>query len=191
MKHVLVADCNDSFVYNLVQILRESGLCSYEVIKIDAIPLEDLSRFSHVLLSPGPGLPSEFPHLFPLIKNVCSTHSVLGVCLGLQAIGEFFGCRLMQLAHPDHGHVTQLLMVEPDNLLFRGIPNGCNIGHYHSWVIDPKTVSEEIRITAWDNEQRVMAIRHNSLPILGVQFHPESIMTEWGNRMVENWLKET
>lgn len=190
MRHVLVVDCHDSFVYNLVQILRESEQCTFKVVPVDEIDFHSLSRYTHILLSPGPGLPEDHPQLLSLLEKSKTTHAILGVCLGLQAIVEFFGGRLAQIAHPDHGHENYLVVEDQDEVLFKGISFPCKIGHYHSWIADADSISSPLRITAWDNEKRVMAVSHEWLPIRAVQFHPESIMTAQGPQMIMNWLMD-
>lgn len=189
MKNVLVVDCHDSFVYNLVQLLRESSACKYEVVSIDAIDFAALNRYSHVLLSPGPGLPADFPNFHKIIHATASTHVILGVCLGMQAIAEYFGCHLQQLKHPQHGHTSTLNRLDAHNPLLYNLSPHCTIGHYHSWVVNGESIARPLIITAKDDAEHVMAIRHQSLPIFGVQFHPESIITHEGSKIIKNWLE--
>lgn len=188
MRNVLVVDCHDSFVYNLVQIIRESELCSFDVVPVDEIDYQSLSRYTHILLSPGPGLPHEYPQLFSLIEKTKSTHAILGICLGLQAIVEHFGGKLKQLSHPVHGHENCLVFEDPNEALFESISSPCKIGHYHSWIADADSIVSPLHITARDDDGLVMAISHESFSIRAVQFHPESIMTDQGARMITNWL---
>lgn len=188
MRNVLIADCHDSFVYNLVQLLRESEKCTYDIVRIDDIDVSSLHQYSHILLSPGPGLPEEFPNLLKLIDRAHTSHSILGVCLGLQAIGHYFGGKLRQLSHPLHGHTGHLVPLVTDDALFKNIPPQSAVGHYHSWLLDAATLPHCLEITATDKENRIMAIRHRTFPLYGVQFHPESIITRHGKTIIENWL---
>lgn len=187
MKNVLVVDCNDSFVYNLVQLLRESRGCAYRIVNVNAIPFERLSDFSHILLSPGPGVPNDYPSLFRLLEQTKATHRLLGVCLGMQAIAQYFGCQLKQLDFPKHGHESNLRIMSFTDL-FRNIPQQSVIGRYHSWIVNADSLTAAIQPLAWDDEQQLMALRHTSFQIYGVQFHPESIITQHGAKMIENWL---
>lgn len=188
MKRVLVVDCNDSFVYNLVQLLRESDLCRFDVVNVREIPFDKLTDYSHILLSPGPGLPADLPHLGKLLQATYKSHTILGVCLGMQAIGEFFGCRLQQLPCPKHGHESALTITDKTDRLFLGTEEDIIVGRYHSWALEPKSVTDEIVVSAFDEEGNIMAVRHCRYPIWGVQFHPESIITSHGKQMMENWI---
>lgn len=188
MKRVLVVDCNDSFVYNLVQLLRESDLCRFDVVNVREIPFDKLTDYSHILLSPGPGLPADLPHLGTLLQATHKSHTILGVCLGMQAIGEFFGCRLQQLPCPKHGHESALTITDKTDRLLFGTEGKVVVGRYHSWALEPKSVTDEIVVSAFDEEGNIMAVRHRRYPIWGVQFHPESIITSHGKQMIENWI---
>lgn len=188
MKRVLVVDCNDSFVYNLVQLLRESGLCRFDVVNVRKIPFDKLNGYSHILLSPGPGLPSDLPNLVTLLQTASESHSILGVCLGMQAIGEFFDCRLQQLPEPKHGHKSELHLTNKADRLFFGINQKIVVGRYHSWIIDKDSVPPDLAVTAFDEEGNIMAFRHRRYPVWDVQFHPESIITSHGKQMIENWI---
>ncbi len=187
---ICVIDNYDSFVYNLVHILE--GLDADEVVvyKNDEVNLDDLARFDKILLSPGPGIPSESGKLMAVIERCHLSHNILGVCLGHQAIGEFFGWTLTQLEKPLHGIPTTAKITHP-SLIFRDIPENFSIGHYHSWVVEPsKNIPQhDLIITAVDQNQQVMAFMHSHLPIYGVQFHPESILTDTGRLMLKNWLE--
>ncbi len=187
MKQVLVIDCHDSFVYNLVQLLRESQCCTYEVVSVDEIPFHRLSNFTHLLLSPGPGLPIDYPFLFHLLDKTLKTHHILGVCLGMQAIAEFLGCKLYRFDLPKHGHESFLHILN-DNDLFRNIPQQSAIGRYHSSAVQPNSLADEVQLLAFDDEQHIMALRHCNYPVYGVQFHPESVITEHGRQLIRNWL---
>jgi len=185
---VVVVDNYDSFTYNLVHLLNE---CGYDatVWRNDKFELKDLATFDKILLSPGPGLPSESGLLLDVIKEYGSTKSILGVCLGLQAITEVYGGSLYNLKKPVHGTATPVTVLKPDEVLFKGIPDSFLVGRYHSWAADKDNFSDELEITAIDNEGVIMAIAHKTLDVKGVQFHPESILSEHGKEIVSNWLE--
>lgn len=190
MVQILVIDCFDSFVYNLVQILDESGLCTYDIVPADAIELSDLSTYDALLLSPGPGVPTELPLLMQVLQLCERTHHILGICLGHQAIGLHFGAQLRRLMRPLHGH-TDILRHGGEGLL-RGLNSLTSIGRYHSWVIDEHTLPSCLQVLGVSDlsPTEIMAIRHRELPIYGLQFHPESLMTEAGNRYLLSFLSE-
>lgn len=189
MLRVLVLDNRDSFVYNLVQLLRESPNCRFDVVRGDAIPWDNLSDYQGILLSPGPGLPSEACGQMELIQAAASTHSILGVCLGHQALAEFFGGRLRRIEHPFHGHDSRIRLTEPDEPFWKGVPNNAVVGRYHSWAVQDTDLPDCLIPTAWSDDDGVlMAMRHKLLPHYGVQFHPESIISDCGERLIRNWL---
>ncbi len=185
---VVVVDNYDSFTYNLVHLLNE---CGYDatVWRNDKFELKDLATFDKILLSPGPGLPSESGLLLDVIKEYGSKKSILGVCLGLQAITEVYGGSLYNLKKPVHGTATPLNILKPEEILFKGIPNNFMVGRYHSWAADKANFPDEMEITAVDSEGVIMAIAHKTLDVRGVQFHPESILSEHGKEIVSNWLE--
>lgn len=185
---VVVVDNYDSFTYNLVHLLNE---CGYDatVWRNDKFELEDLATFDKILLSPGPGLPSESGLLLDVIKRYGASKSILGVCLGLQAITEVYGGSLYNLKKPVHGTATPLNILKPEEVLFKGIPDNFMVGRYHSWAADKVGFPDELEITAVDNEGVIMAIAHRTLDVKGVQFHPESILSEHGKEIVSNWLE--
>ena len=184
---ILVLDNYDSFTYNLVYIIRQLGYgAQMDVFRNDKISLDDVERYDKILLSPGPGLPSEAGIMPELLKKYSSTKSILGVCLGHQAIGEAFGGELTNLSEVLHG-VASKVTVQQD-LLFDQIPYTFNIGRYHSWVIDETTLSPDLEVIARTPDQQIMAVRHRTLDVRGLQFHPESILTENGVKIMQNWL---
>ena len=185
---ILVFDNYDSFTYNLVHYIEKIGQYELEVHRNDKISLDDIKRFDKILLSPGPGLPSEAGILRELIKTYASTKSILGVCLGQQAIGEVFGGKLTNLNTVYHGVATEMDVVK-DDLLFKGLPKKFKAGRYHSWVVDEQHFPEELEITVKDSNGFVMGLRHRKYDVRGVQFHPESILTEHGEQMIRNWLE--
>jgi len=184
---ILVLDNYDSFTYNLVYIVRKLGYGgNMDVYRNDKINLDEVEAFDKILLSPGPGIPEEAGIMPELLKRYSSTKSILGVCLGHQAIGEAFGGTLTNLSEVLHG-VASTVTVAPD-LLFEGIPDTFSIGRYHSWVINERTLSSDLEVIARTPDQQIMAVRHKEYDVRGVQFHPESILTENGVAIMKNWL---
>ena len=190
MKRVLVVDNYDSFVYNLVQILREDPLCSFEVVTNDRIPFNRLDEFDYLLLSPGPGIPEEAGDLLALIDRCYRSHAILGVCLGHQAIGQYFGAKLEQMSSPKHGHPSTLQIRDHQDRLYKQVTEPIQVGRYHSWLLSTKSFPDCLHITATDEEGHIMSFSHKQLPIYGVQFHPESIMTPQGSIMIRNFLHD-
>lgn len=194
---ILVFDNYDSFTYNLVHLVEKIIGERVEVFRNDEIPLENVQVYDKIILSPGPGLPAEAGKLLPLIKTYAATKSILGVCLGHQAIGEAFGGKLVNLSKVYHGVATPVNIVErgsnvsavsPD--LFAGLPDGFLAGRYHSWVINPKGFPDSLEVTATDVSGHIMALRHKTYDVLGVQFHPESVLTPCGEQIMRNWLSK-
>ena len=188
MKRILVFDNYDSFTYNLVHLIEKISDAKVEVFRNDKIDLKDVAAYDKIILSPGPGIPEEAGLLIPLIQEYAPTKSILGVCLGHQAIAEALGGRLVQLENVFHGVATNVEQSADSGFLFRGLPNIFKVGRYHSWVIDEKHLSPELKITARDEQGRVMAIQHATFDLSGVQFHPESIMTEYGEELMRNFI---
>ena len=184
---ILVLDNYDSFVYNLVHILHELGY-ETDVYRNDKIALSEVAKYDKILLSPGPGIPSEAGILLDLIKEYAPTKSILGVCLGHQAIGEAFGAKLLNLPIVLHGISSVNTILDTEDRLFKNVPVNIRIGHYHSWVIDKNTINGKLKVTAEDKEGNIMALSHKEYDVKGVQFHPESVLTEHGKQIIENWL---
>jgi anthranilate synthase component II len=184
---LLILDNYDSFTYNLVQLIEKTSDVSYEVHKNDKISLEKVSEFDKILLSPGPGIPENAGIMNSLIKMYAPVKSILGVCLGLQGIGEVFGAKLINLETVYHGVSTEINLVAEDSL-FEHCPQRFTAGRYHSWAIDYQSITKDLVITALDDEQCVMALRHSVFDVKGVQFHPESILTEYGEQIIRNWI---
>lgn len=184
---VLVIDNYDSFTYNLVHLINEVG---YEAVvwRNDKFDLADVAKFDKILLSPGPGIPEEAGLLLDVIKTYAPTKSIFGVCLGQQAIAEVFGGTLLNLGRPMHGIATPVTVVDGNEPLFWECPQTINVGRYHSWVVSKDNFPSCLKITAQDHTSEIMALRHETLDVRGVQFHPESILTEYGKQMMENWL---
>ena len=191
---ILVFDNYDSFTYNLVHLVEKIIGDKVDVFRNDQIPLENVKAYDKIILSPGPGIPTEAGLLLPLIKQYAETKSILGVCLGHQAIGEAFGGRLLNLSKVYHGVASPVNIIKSNRNaglnteLFVGLQNGFMAGRYHSWVIDPTGFPESLEITATDANGHIMALRHKTLDVLGVQFHPESVLTPDGEKIMRNWL---
>ncbi|HEY9002928.1 MAG TPA: aminodeoxychorismate/anthranilate synthase component II [Mucilaginibacter sp.] len=188
MSKILIIDNYDSFTYNLVHLVNEIGL-QCEVWRNDKFNLDDVEAFSHIILSPGPGIPSEAGSLLDVIARYAPTKSIFGVCLGQQAIAEAFGGQLYNLSRPMHGIATPIKVTDADEKLFTGLPKNFKVGRYHSWVVDHKGLPDVLTITAIDEQDNsIMALRHKEYDVRGVQFHPESVLTEYGRQMMQNWL---
>lgn len=192
MKTICVIDNHDSFVYNLVQLLREDGRTAIEIFSNDAIDFAAASRCSGVLLSPGPGIPCEAGDLLRLIELLSPHKPMLGVCLGHQALLQHMGCPIVNMPHPRHGHPSQLRLTDCPDSLLAGVPQGSIVGRYHSWTAEPSWFegNADACITSLDEEGNVMSFRHTRLPLHGVQFHPESYITAAGRLMMRNWIDE-
>ncbi len=188
MQKILLLDNYDSFTYNLVHMLREIGGAEITVRRNDAIAVEDAGVYGKIILSPGPGIPEEAGILIPLIKAYMGKKPMLGVCLGHQAIAEACGARLTNLSQVFHGVSTEMQLAQSPGFLFEGIPEKFRAGRYHSWAVENGTLPESFNVTATDESGEIMAFQHKEYPVAGVQFHPESIMTEHGKRMLENFL---
>lgn len=184
---VLVIDNYDSFTYNLVHLINEVGY-EAEVWRNDKFDLADVEKYDKILLSPGPGIPEEAGLLLDVIKTYAPTKSIFGVCLGQQAIAEAFGGTLYNLGRPMHGIATPVTVVDGDEPLFWECPQTINVGRYHSWVVSKDNFPACLKITARDHKNEIMALRHETLDVRGVQFHPESVLTDYGKQMMENWL---
>ncbi len=190
MKKILVFDNYDSFTYNLVHYIEEIVGYKVDVYRNDQISLEDVEKYDKILLSPGPGVPKDAGILIPLIQKYGPTKSIMGVCLGHQAIAEAFGGSISNLSKVYHGVATPITITTDTELLFKDIPKNINVGRYHSWVVNEEDLPDCFTITSRDEEGKIMGVHHNEFDVRGVQFHPESILTEHGKKMMENWLKE-
>ena len=189
MARILIIDNYDSFTYNLVHYVNEYDKHQTDVFRNDQIDIEEIVRYDGILLSPGPGIPSEAGHLLRIIDRYKDTKRIFGVCLGLQAIAEVFGGSLLNTKKVYHGVATDINIVEPAHYLFAGLPGRFQGGRYHSWVVNNDAVPPCLRIDALDDQQYIMAMSHRDLDVCGVQFHPESILTPQGKEIVFNWLK--
>lgn len=186
-KKVLVIDNYDSFTYNLVHLVNELGR-EVEVWRNDKFELADVDAYDQIILSPGPGIPEEAGLLLDVIKTYGASKSIFGVCLGQQAIAEAFGGSLLNLGRPMHGIATPIQVLDENEVLFKECPSSINVGRYHSWVVSPEGLPDCLEVTATDQDQEIMALRHKTLDVRGVQFHPESVLTEYGKQMMKNWL---
>ena len=185
---ILVFDNYDSFTYNLVHAVKKLGYDDVEVHRNDKIALEDIARFDKIILSPGPGIPSESGILLEVIRTYAPSKNILGVCLGEQAIAEAFGGTLINLSEVHHGISSMVDVLEKD-VLFDGLPKRIEVGRYHSWAAEKTTLPECLTITAVDEEVMIMALAHKEYDVRGVQFQPESVMTPDGEQMLKNWLE--
>ena len=185
---IVVIDNYDSFTYNLVHYLEDLN-CEVTVFRNDEFELDELNPFDKILLSPGPGIPDEAGLLKGVIQKFAKTKSILGVCLGQQAIGEVFGGKLMNLEKVYHGVATKIKIVNPDNVLFRDLPTELEVGRYHSWVVDNENFPNDLIITSVNENNQIMSLKHSKYDVRGVQFHPESILTPHGKKILENWVK--
>jgi len=183
---VVIIDNYDSFTYNLSHLIKSLG-AEVTVVRNDQFELQDLEQFNKIVLSPGPGIPSEAGLLLDVIRTYAGKKPILGVCLGHQAIGEVFGGKLVNLSDVFHGVATPCHIVA-DDPIFSGIERDITIGRYHSWVVSNEDLPECLEITAVSDEGQIMALRHKSLNIRGIQFHPESVLTPDGKKMIQNWL---
>jgi anthranilate synthase component II len=189
VKKVVIIDNYDSFTYNLVHLVNEIiGKDSVSVLKNDKFVMKDLDIYEYIILSPGPGLPDEAGLLKEVIRHYSSTKKIFGVCLGLQAIGEVYGAKLKNLSKVFHGMKTPIYLTDIEDNTFIGIDSSFDAGRYHSWVIDNDICPSDLLITAVDGDGEIMAARHRTLDVYGVQFHPESIMTPCGKAMMSNFL---
>ena len=186
--NILIIDNYDSFTFNLVHLVHETGN-EATVWRNDRFDLAEVDQFDKIILSPGPGIPSEAGLLLDVIKTYASTKSILGVCLGMQAIAEVFGGKLYNLSRPVHGKATKIQVLDHHETLFLNCPNEFHVGRYHSWAVSSETLSPELKVTAITADGVIMALRHEILDVRGVQFHPESVLTEHGKAMIENWCQ--
>lgn len=192
---LLVFDNYDSFTYNLVHLVEKILGDKVTVCRNDQIDLDAVDAFDKIILSPGPGIPSEAGLLLPLIKAYAPKKSILGVCLGHQAIGEAFGGKLINLTTVYHGLATPIQLQatdsqQRDNDVFQGFDNELIVGRYHSWVVSDEAFPNELEVTAKDDNDYIMALRHKTYDVQGVQFHPESVLTPDGEKILRNWLKK-
>lgn len=189
MSRVLVVDNYDSFTYNLVHLLRELGCQQMEVVRNDKFDLDDVAEFDKVVLSPGPGIPSEAGLMPELVSRFASEKEILGICLGHQCIAEQFGGSLFNMDEVVHGKGTTATVVDPSESIFEGIEETFEIGRYHSWSVVEEGLPDCLKVTARDEDGSIMALAHTEFAVKGLQFHPESVLTEVGKQIMSNWVK--
>jgi anthranilate synthase component 2 len=189
MTKIVIIDNYDSFTFNLVHIVRELGYC-IDIFRNDKISVEQVSAYDKIILSPGPGIPDEAGILKSVVNQLGSSKSILGVCLGHQGIAEVYGASLYNIANVLHGVTSKLQVTDASERLFKGLPTHFNVTHYHSWAVKAETVPSDLEVTAINSDGLVMAIAHKRLDVRGVQFHPESIMTQYGKEIIKNWIND-
>ena len=185
---LLLIDNYDSFTYNLLQLVRERGCMDVDVVRYGEVNSGIIDQYDKILISPGPGLPSDFPNLEKWVREFESTKSILGICLGHDAIALAYNGGVRQLESVFHGASKNMEILAGDEYLFEGLPNIFKGGLYHSWVVDEAVFPQDLQITAKSAEGEIMALAHKKFDIHGLQFHPESIMTEFGSQIIGNWL---
>lgn len=183
---IVIIDNYDSFTYNLSHLVKELG-AEVTILRNDSFPIEELETYDKILLSPGPGIPKEAGLLLEVIRTYAGKKPILGVCLGEQAIGEVFGGKLTNLSEVYHG-IQSPIRITASNYLFEGLPEEILVGRYHSWVIDRENFPDALEITAVSQEGYIMALRHKDFDVQGIQFHPESVLTPDGKKIISNWL---
>jgi anthranilate synthase component 2 len=189
MKKIVVIDNYDSFTYNLVHYLEDLN-CEVTVYRNDEFELTELQSFDKIVLSPGPGVPNEAGLLKAVIATYAPTKSILGVCLGQQAIGEVFGGSITNLEKVYHGVATPIQIIVNDESLFKGLAQTIEVGRYHSWVVNTDDFPDILEVTSVDDNGQIMSLRHRTFDVKGVQFHPESVLTPLGKQILENWVND-
>ena len=188
MMKILVIDNYDSFTYNLVHAIKKISGLPVDVFRNDEISLEEIEKYDKIVLSPGPGIPEEAGRLLEIIKTFAPKKSMLGVCLGHQAVAEAFGGKIRNLNRVLHGIATPVVRTENQTVLFNNLPESFNVGRYHSWVVEKEELPNCFEITSLDKEGQIMSMKHKTFDVQSVQFHPESVLTPEGEKMIENWL---
>lgn len=185
---VLIIDNYDSFVYNIVQLVRQIEEVSVEVVRNDNVNLLTVSGYDAVIISPGPDVPDSAGFLMEFISKYYKVMPMLGICLGYQAIAQYFGAQLVNLGKPLHGHESNLTEIDDKDVLYKSLKEPINVGHYHSWIVDKNTLPDCLHATACDSYGNLMSFTHNTFPIYGVQYHPESIITTQGKELINNFI---
>jgi anthranilate synthase component 2 len=186
--NVLIIDNHDSFTWNLVQLVKQHGNSPFKVVRNHQVRLEEVQDYDKILLSPGPGLPADAGLACEVIRRYAATKSILGICLGHQAIAEVFGASLMNLSQVNHGVKVPVRIVDREDYLFGGLAESMEAGLYHSWAVAPDSLPGCLQVTAVTGDGLIMALRHLQYDVRGLQFHPESIMTACGKQIIHNWL---
>jgi anthranilate synthase/aminodeoxychorismate synthase-like glutamine amidotransferase len=185
---IVLIDHKDSFTFNIVEVLRQFNNHKLSVIDYSSISLKMVEEFDKIILSPGPGLPNDYKTTFEIIKKFYKTKPILGICLGHQAIGSYFGAELQNMKHVKHG-VNQQIEINSKSKLFKSIPKKITVGLYHSWVVSRKHFPKELQITSVSNDNKIMSMEHENYPLYGIQFHPESFLTEYGATILTNFIE--
>ncbi len=189
MSKILIFDNYDSFTYNLVHLVEKIRHTKVDVFRNDEISIEEVNKYDKIILSPGPGIPKEAGMLLQLISEYAAFKSILGVCLGHQAIGESFGATLLNLDKVYHGVATPIKILDTNDPLYDGLGSTIDVGRYHSWVVSSIGLPKVLEITALDDNNYIMGLKHKNFDVQGVQFHPESILSACGETIIKNWLK--
>jgi anthranilate synthase component 2 len=187
---LLIIDNYDSFTWNIIQLVERSGMHDFMILKNDMLLDSDIGAIRKVIISPGPGIAREAGDLLPFLKIHFNRLSILGICLGHEAVAELFGARLVRLPEPLHGVRGKGIIIRRDPV-FKGLPDRFDIGHYHSWILERHSLPGELMVTMEDPLGNIMAYRHRQYDLTGLQFHPESVMTQYGSEMIRNWLEDT
>ncbi len=185
---LLLIDNYDSFTYNIVELLRQCNVHTITIVKNDEVTIAIAKQYTHIIISPGPKVPKESGTILCIIKELYTTHSILGICLGHQAIAEAFGATLHNFEHPKHGCI-ETIETEKE-ILYNSLPKNFNVGLYHSWYVSSNNFPQELQITAKTKEGIIMSLKHKNYKVWGVQFHPESYMTEYGKEIMLHWLQQ-
>lgn len=194
MKRILLIDNYDSFVYNVLHLVRSACSLEADIVLNDKICFEQLSQYSHIIISPGPGVPSEAGRLMETIDHCRNSHSILGICLGHQAIAEYFGGKIYNLGHPLHGHKSTVFVTDENDPVLGKMRDSSGklqefeAGLYHSWAVDPASLPSELKVGSVNETGVVMSLYHTKLPVYGIQFHPESIISSHGKEIISNWI---
>ncbi len=188
--HTLLIDNNDSFTYNIAELLKKNRMITYEVVSISSLDTDSIVNFEKVIFSPGHGKPDDFPKIKQILEKCKRSNSILGICLGHQAICEYFGSKLIALDTPCHGQEHIVNLLDSNNCLYRDLPNKISVGLYHSWTIDTESLPDCLRVTGMSERGILMSVSHKEYDIHGVQFHPESFLTEHGPMIINNFLSK-
>jgi len=186
---ILLLDNHDSFTYNLAALLGNNGKVTFNIETPEQLVIAHVSRYDGILFSPGPGHPDEHPVMTRLLARYGSSTPFLGICLGMQAMARYFGAGLVNLPEVVHGQPRKIRVVKPDHYLFRDVPQGSFVGLYHSWAVNPEGLPPCLEPLAFSSDGIIMALAHRELELCGVQFHPESIMTPQGQKIIDNWIE--
>ncbi len=186
---ILIIDNYDSFTYNIAHYVEENPKYQAVVCRNDAISLDEVAQYNTIILSPGPGLPKDAGIMNDIIKKYAKTKKILGICLGMQAIGEVFGGKLENLNKVYHGVASTIEITKKEDSLYKNLPEFFDVSRYHSWIITKDSFPKELEITAQTNDETIMSISHKQYKVFGVQYHPESILTDNGKEIINNFLK--